>query len=68
MARAKRSASTTTRVGAIGAGSVAGELALLDGTVRTATTSSAEAPGSPARSDVPMPKWLGRPRYRRPLA
>ena len=29
---------------------------------------AAEPPGSDARSDVPMPRWLGRPRYRRPLA
>lgn len=29
---------------------------------------AAEAPGSPARSEVPMPTWFGRPRYRRPLA
>jgi hypothetical protein len=29
---------------------------------------AAEPPGSPARSAVPMPRWIGRPRYRRPLA
>lgn len=34
----------------------------------SSASGAAEAPGSPARSEVPMPRWLGRPRYRRPLA
>ena len=29
---------------------------------------AAEPAGSTARSAVPLPRWLGRPRYRRPLA
>jgi hypothetical protein len=33
----------------------------------SAESGAAEPTGSSARSDVPLPRWLGRPRYRRPL-
>ena len=44
-----------------------GELLEEPGALST-ESGAAEAPGSPARSTVPMPRWLGRPRYRRPLS